>query len=208
MKHHLIYLGVIVLLVVIVGFNRCSNDTTTSVETETSTEIDSTVVDSLTSRIQYLESLPPDTIRVKPEVDSVKQTEDTTDTGKKIKEYNSSYSDSLITARWSIRIAGTLVDQDFEYIPRATPVVRETKYKYQTRYLTTTNTTTITKQTGGFLAVGGSVGASPTGLLYEVQLRYQAKDGYSYHAQYTQLPTGHNAVMVGLTIPIRLRSIF
>lgn len=205
MKQHVIYLGVIAVLIIVIGFNRCSNEDTTTVKTETTTKIDSTVVDSLTNRIEYLESIPPDTITVRPEVDSVEETEDTTETGEQINRVTSSYSDSLITARWTLLIAGELVDQEFTYIPRATPVIRETRTEYRTQYMTTTNTTTITKQTGGFLSVGGSVGTSTIGFPYELTVRYQAKDGYSYHGRYLKMPTGDEAYMLGITIPIRIK---
>lgn len=201
MKKHIPYLAVVLILLIVVGFNRCSENTEPKVTVKTT--IDSTVVDSLTERIQYLESLPPETTHVEVQVPSEPDTVYQDTSGATIREFTSMHTDSVITAFWTTGVEGFLRYQDFNYTLHHRPVIRETVTKYLTKYRT--REITIERQLGGFLAFGGSIGVSPNqGFLYEGELRYQAKDGYSYHARYLRLPNGE-AIMLGLTIPIRIK---
>lgn len=200
MNKHIPYLVVITILLLIIGFNRC--DTTKEPKIIERVIQDTTTVDSLVKRIEYLEALPPDTIKIKiniPKPDSVYSNNE----GDVIKKYTTSYTDSLIVARWTTQVLGELKSQDFEYVSKARYITKETVTKWLTR--TKTIERTVEKQQRGFLAIGGSIGISDADILYEAELRFQAKDGYSYHLKYITMPTVNEAVMIGITIPIKIK---
>lgn len=202
MNKHFIYLGVIAVLLILIGFNRCGSNEV-KVETKTETVIDSTKVDSLKEEITYLKSLPPDTVREKVPIPTEPETVVTKPDGTKVKEYKSTYSDSVISASWTTGLTGSLRYQNFQYNLHHRPVTKQIVTKTETVYRTKKVETTITKQQGGYLAVGGDIGHSRlTNSVGSIQIRYQAKDGYSYHARYDPLL---DAYYIGGTIPIRIK---
>lgn len=197
MKKHFIYLGVIALLLVVISINRCSSQKPKVV---THTKVDSTTVDSLTKRIKKLEDVPPETVRVTVEVPSTPDTVYKDKDGATVREFTSIYTDSVISASWQTGTTGWLKYQDFQYTLKRRPTYYRETTKYITKYRTTTRT--VTKRIGGFLSIGGDIGYSPlTNSLGSVELRYQAKDGYSYHIRYDPFTEGK---YIGITIPIRL----
>jgi len=198
MKTHIPYLVVIIGLFIVIAINRCGDQSPT--KTTTRVVSDSTVVDSLSRHIEYLESLPPDTFEVQVEIPQKPDTVYVDSTGLTINEYNTSHIDSLISAFWTTKLTGRLISQDFRYTIKNRHVVKEIITRHSTRTITVERT--IKKQAGGFLAVGGEVGASPDQLSLSPIVRYQASDGYSYHYRYDVLTESHN---VGITIPIRIK---
>lgn len=200
MKQHFVYLAVVALLLVFIGFNRCGKEDE-KVETETKTVVDSSTVDSLQEQIEYLKSVPPETVSTTIEVPTEPETVVVAEDGTRVKEYRSTYKDSILSASWTTGLTGSLRYQDFSYAIHRKSVIEKTITKVRTVYRTKETTTTITKQTGGFLAIGGDVGYSKVSpSIGSIQIRYQAKDGYSYHGRYDPFL---DAYYIGGTIPIR-----
>lgn len=197
MNKHIPYLLVIIVLFLIIGINRCGDEPQKITEKVVS---DSTVVDSLTKHIEYLEALPPDTVEVQVLVPSEPDTVYKDSTGANVREYSTVHMDSMITAKWTTKTTGELRGQDFTYILKNRLVQKEIITKYLTR--TRIIRRTMEADPRGFLAVGGEVGASPEQLSLSPIIRYQSKDGYSYHYRYDVISQSHN---VGLTIPIRIK---
>lgn len=128
---------------------------TRTVETDSTTTIqtDSTSVDWgwIMSNIQ-----PPDTVvkEVPVPVPSDIVPTDSVDT----RTYEQSYRDSLIHAKWTTRVAGQMLGQEFSYVPQVQWARMKTVTKWRTRTNTLTKTVTITKNPGGYMTAGGVVG--------------------------------------------------
>lgn len=201
-KHLIPYIVIAGLLVYIFAVKSCQDNggTTTVVETEKDSV---TTVDSLTTVIDSLEALPPDTIYADTVVVDSSSSE-TRDDGTVVNTIHSSYTDSLITARWATALTGELVNQEFSYITRARPVIRETVTKYVTTINTITTTVTKTKHPGSYLTAGMLVGGNQEHFLLAPQLGYTVKNG-------TQLTVGYDLVneapMVGVHVKISLRKL-
>lgn len=200
-KHLIPYIVIAGLLVYIFGVKSCDTpDTITTIDTD-STSV--TTVDSLQVVIDSLETLPPDTVYADTViVDST--TSDTTEDGSVINTIHSSYSDSLITARWVSVVAGQLIDQEFSYITAARPILRRTITKYVTTTNTITTTVTKTKQPGPYLSAGLLVGGNQEQFLLAPQLGYTVRNG-------TQITVGYDLIneapLVGVHVKISLRKL-
>lgn len=204
-KKYLPYLVIGVLLIYVVFLKECSGpdqDVKTTVTEETT--IDSTTVDSLTKRITYLESLPPETTKVEVPIPTLPDTVYKDSSGADVKEYTSTHTDSVITAEWTIGITGDFKYQDFEYSLHHRPVVRETKTKYVTKYQTTTRTIEKTLQPNPYLSVGLEVGGNKDLFMASPTVSWTTSKGNSYHFKYDVI---NEAYMVGFKVPIRLRKI-
>lgn len=193
MKKHFFYLAAILILIGVIAFNRC-NPTVKTV-TKTKYKLDSVRVDSLSKVITYLKSLPPETVRVSipiPQVDTVVVN------GQQLHSYTTNYSDSLLDASWTLQMTGFLKHQQFTYNLKRRPVQQKVITKYRTRY----RTKTVVEPQGGFLSIGGDIGYNRSVVdVASIIVRWQAKDGYSYHFRYDPFLGGY---YIGLTVPIRI----
>lgn len=197
-KEYLPYIVIAFLVGYVVLLQECDNSTSTKVKTVT--KIDSTTVDSLEEEIQYLKSLPPETTKVKVTVPAEPETVYTAPDGTKVKQYTSTYTDSLITAEWTTGLTGSLRYQDFEYSLHHRPVIKRTVTKYQTQYRTTTKT--ITKQPNPYLSVGLEVGGNQRLFMASPSISWTTSKGNRYWLKYGIM---HDAVLIGGEVPIRLK---
>ena len=115
---------------------------------------DTTVVDSLKQRIEYLEEIEePDTIVVEvpvPEIDTVIIRE-----GVDLNVYYPSYSDDNLVANWRLLIDGELREQNFEYTLRRRLVREDTYTIRESRYVETERIITQRVLPRNYLSVGG-----------------------------------------------------
>lgn len=196
---------IIVFLVGWIVYDIVREDEVDIISDETVTTIDSTVVDSLNKRIEYLENINnPDTVEVRVEVPVPVET----DGG--FNRYEPSYSDSLITAKWGLTVDGTIVEEiEFEYFLKKRVVREDVTTITETRYVTTTRTITQRIRPKGHLSVGGFTGVVGLNDVSSVQLggtlKYTNSDRQSVYVNYDFLNQG---VMVGFTIPLSIRNLF
>lgn len=204
-KKYLPYLVIGILLIYVVFLKECSGpDQTIKTTVTETTKLDSTTVDSLTKRIEYLESLPPETTRVEVPIPTEPDTVYTESDGTSVKEYTSMHTDSVITATWTTGLTGTLKYQDFSYTLHHRPVVRETKTKYVTKYRTTTRTIEKTLEPNPYLSLGLEVGGNRDLFLAAPTVSWTTSQGNRYHFKYDVI---NEAYMVGFSVPVRLRKI-
>jgi len=184
---------VIAILLLYIGYLKyfeCNQPTETTTVTET--VLDSVKVDSLQQVISYLESLPPETIRVDIPV-PVPTTEDSTDAGV-VRWYDTNYTDDFIAASWRSKVNGQLLEQLFEYVPKSQRVV-ETKTVINRDYFYST-TTTIERvyEPKAYLSAGGFTGFSADRIQLGPMFHITSSNQNIYTIQYDVL---NSSVLIG-----------
>lgn len=187
------YIPWAVLLLAIVYIIYQRTNPITVVEQRETIVIDSTTIDSLKSRISYLEDLPPvvvtDTIEipVPVEVDGVYT-------------YKFPYRDSVLTAALTLSVLGEVefTKAVFDYrLKQQRLVVENTERIVLTKYRTRTIEKVINQTPKGYFTVGGEAGIDNLSLTggwmtpknYHIQYRYNTQTGT------------HN---IGVAIPLKL----
>lgn len=201
-KNKIPWLLIGILILYVVFLRECKVTSDREPQVTEKTVVDSTVVDSLTKRVEYLENLPPETVRVQVEVPTEPDTVRILPDNTKIKEYTSHYKDSVISATWHLGITGNLKSQEFEYILKARPFVKETVTRRFTEYRTTTRE--IIHQPNPYLSVGLEAGVGYDYFSASPILQWTTSKGTSYHVKYDLINRG---VLIGFKHPIRLRNI-
>lgn len=163
-------------------------------ETITTITTDSTTVDSLKQRIQYLESLPPvivrDTLFIPEPIIEL----DSTYT------YSFPYRDSLITSRWIVNAMNEIEFNTvvFDYvIKRERRVIKDTETITLTKYRTKTITRRFVETPKSYFTVGFEAGTksfiSPT-------IGFVTRKKYHILYRYDGFTESHN---LGISIPIK-----
>lgn len=165
---------------------------------ETTERTYESVVDSLGKEITYWKNVEPEVVRDTVEVPVPKLVYVNGDT---LNEYTSAYTDSVITARWTQQIAGTLENQTFEYYLKRKQVTQQTKYKIRT--ITTEREVRITNtiQPKGYISVGGFAGHANNEWLYGPSVSYTDNNQSTYFINYN-VNTG--GVIGGVRVKLKL----
>lgn len=189
-----IIIGIVVLIVSFTIIQRC----TTPEYIETTTEkvvVDSAKVDSLTSVIKYLESIPPDTVKLKVPIPIPVEADGTL-------TYQIPYTDSLISALWTVEALGEITEFDFEYYQKRR-LVRETNTTITEQvFLTKLKTITRTKQNRAYLSIGADLGISKIRYSFSPKVSYTLKSGETFSARYDIL---NDEIGISYMRPIRFK---
>lgn len=195
---------IIVGLLAFIFVNRCSDydsgetrtvktDSTSSV-TKDSTEVDWNWVDRTLSSPDTVVKEVPVPVPIKTEAtDSVST-----------RTYNQTYRDSVIHARWTTRVAGKLISQEFEYVPQVQRVGIKTVTKWRTRVNTFTKTVRVKEKISGHLTAGGMVGMFPEHTFIAPEIGWVSPRGDVFEVAYDPWSQG---VVVSGDIKISFRGI-
>lgn len=177
---------VIAVIVVILSFSIIQRCTTPEyIETvKEVTVVDSTKIDSLQQRVQYLESIPPDTTVVEIPIPTP-TIEDS------IYKYTFPFRDSLISSVTRVWAKDEITDYEFEYYYHARAVNKVTNTITETVHLTTTKTITKTKQSRAYLSAGLEVGINPQFNSVSPKVSYTMQDGQTFSFRYDVLNQGY-----------------
>lgn len=176
------------------GQTRTVTTDSTSVVTEDSTEVDWSWVDMALDT--------PDTVFVEipVPVPSIIEETDSVST----RTYNQSYEDSLIHAKWTTRVAGELLEQQFEYTPQVQRVGVKTVTKWRTMTNTITKTIRIKDDPNGHLVAGGMVGLWADHQFIAPEIGWVSKRGDVFEVAYDPMKQG---VVVSGNIKISFRGL-
>lgn len=170
-----------------------TTESTTTV-TDDSTEIDWSWVDMALSS--------PDTVVKEVPVPVPVDIEDTDSVS--TRTYEQSYRDSVIHAKWTTRVAGRMLDQQFEYVPQVQRVGIKTITKWRTRTHTLTKTIRIKEKPNGYLTAGGMVGLWPDHNFIAPELGWVSSRGDVFELAYDPINQG---VVVSGNIKVSFRNI-
>lgn len=119
--------------------------------------------------------------------------------------YDQSYRDSLIHARWTTRVAGKMLGQEFSYVPQVQHIGIKTITKWRTRTLSLTKTIRITEQPGGYMTAGGMVGVWGDHAFVGPVAGWTSARGDHFQVGYDPM---NNGVLVSGQIKISFRGLF
>ena len=115
-----------------------------------------------------------------------------------INEYNNSFNDSLIDGTIYTRVDGTMLDQEFNYIPKFPQYI----IQVDTVMVNTLTNTTTTVQSRFNLNIGAEVGGNTERFNFSPLIGFTSRNGVSYSYRYGIMDKTHN---VGIMYNLKLK---